>query len=122
MEKVETIIVGGGQAGLSTSYHLKQLGHEHIVFEAAEKAGHAWRTDRWDSFTFVTPNWSIQLPGAHYDGNDPDGFLPKDEIIAYFEQYVEKFDLPVRYNTTVLEVAPLENGSGYQDIRRRRNQ
>jgi len=114
MDKIETIIVGGGQAGLSTSYHLKQLGREHIIFEAAEKPAHAWRNDRWDSFTFVTPNWSILLPGAHYAGIDPDGFFKKAEIIAYFEQYVEKFDLPLRYITTVLEVAPLENGNGYQ--------
>jgi len=113
MEKIETIIVGGGQAGLSTSYHLKQLGREHIVFDAAEKPAHAWRNDRWDSFTFVTPNWTIQLPGAHYAGNDPDGFLPKPEIIAYFEQYVEKFDLPVQFNTTVLEVTRLDDG-GYR--------
>jgi len=113
MNKIETIIIGGGQAGLATSYHLKQLGREHVVLEAAEKAGNAWRNDRWDSFTFVTPNWMIQLPGAHYDGNDPDGFLPKAEIVAYFEQYVEKYELPVRYNTTVLEVAPLEGRIGY---------
>jgi putative flavoprotein involved in K+ transport len=113
MEKIETIIVGGGQAGLTTSYHLKKQGREHIVFEAAEKAGNAWRNDRWDSFTLVTPNWTIQLPGAHYDGNDPDGFLPKAEIVAYFEQYVEKFNLPVRFKTSVLEVAPMD-GSGYQ--------
>jgi putative flavoprotein involved in K+ transport len=114
METIETIIIGGGQAGLATSYHLKQLGREHVVFEAAEKAGNAWRNDRWDSFTLVTPNWSIQLPGAHYDGTDPDGFLPKDEIVAYFERYVEKFNLSVRFKTSVLEVAPMENGSGYQ--------
>lgn len=113
MKKMETIIIGGGQAGLATSYHLKQLGREHVVFEAAEKAGHAWRNDRWDSFTLVTPNWSIQLPGAHYGGNDPDGFLPKAEIVTYFERYVEKFDLPVRFKTSVLEVAPMD-GSGYQ--------
>ncbi len=111
MEKIETIIIGGGQAGLSTSYHLKQLGREHVVFEAAEKAGNAWRNDRWDSFTFVTPNWTIQLPGAHYAGNDPDGYLLKDEIVAYFERYVEKFNLPVQYKTSVLEVVPLEGGS-----------
>jgi len=114
MEKIETVIVGGGQAGLATSYHLKQIGREHVILDAADQAGSAWRDDRWDSFTFVTPNWTIQLPGAHYDGNDPDGFLKKDEIVAYFEQYVEKYDMPVRYNTTVLEVAPLENGSGYR--------
>ncbi|MFN8384649.1 MAG: NAD(P)-binding domain-containing protein [Anaerolineales bacterium] len=114
MKIIETIIIGGGQAGLATSYHLKQAGREHIIFDAAEKPAHAWRTDRWDSFTFVTPNWTIQLPGAHYDGNDPDGFLTKDEIVAYFERYVGKFDLPVQYNTTVLEVTPLESGKGYQ--------
>jgi putative flavoprotein involved in K+ transport len=113
MEKVETIIVGGGQAGLATSYHLKQRGREHVIFERAEKPAHAWRTDRWDSFTLVTPNWSVQLPGAHYDGNDPDGFMQKMEIIAYFEKYVEKFKLPVQFKTPVLEVAPMD-GKGYQ--------
>ncbi len=110
MEKIETIIIGGGQAGLATSYHLKQLGREHIVLEAAEKAGNAWRNDRWDSFTFVTPNWTIQLPGAKYDGDDPDGYLSKEEIVAYFEGYVEKYNLPVRFSTTVLEVAPMDGG------------
>ena len=112
MEKIETIIVGGGQAGLATSYHLKQLGREHLVVEAAEKAGNAWRNDRWDSFTLVTPNWSVQLPGAHYNGNYPDSFMPKDEIVAYFEQYVEKFELPIQFNTSVLEVTPMDGG-GY---------
>lgn len=112
METIETIIVGGGQAGLATSYHLKQLGREHVIFDAADKPARAWRDDRWDSFTLVTPNWSIRLPGAHYDGNDPDGFLTRAEIISFFEQYVEKYNLPVRFNTTVVEVAPIENG-GY---------
>ena len=114
MEKIETIIVGGGQAGLATGYHLSQLGRENIIFEAAEKPAHAWRNDRWDSFTLVTPKWSILLPGAHYDGNDPDGFLPKAEIVAYFEKYIEKFKLPVRFSTTVTEVVPLEDGKCYQ--------
>lgn len=114
MQQIETIIVGGGQAGLAASYHLKQLRREHIVFEQAEKAGNAWRNDRWDSFTLVLPNWTIQLPGAQYDGNDPDGFLSKAEVVAYFERYVERFDFPVQFNTTVLEVTPLGNGSGYQ--------
>lgn len=110
METIETIIVGAGQAGLATSYHLEQLGREHIIFEAADVPAHVWRDDRWDSFTFVLPNWTFQLPGAHYDGNDPDGFLPKDEIIAYFERYEEKFNLPIQFNTTVTEVVPIEGG------------
>jgi len=61
----------------------------------------------------VTPNWSIQLPGACYTGNDPDGFLAKAEIVEYFEQYVEKFALPVQFNTVVLSVMPIDDG-GYQ--------
>jgi putative flavoprotein involved in K+ transport len=114
MEKIETIVVGGGQAGLATSFHLKQAQREHVVFEQAEKPGNVWRNARWDSFTLVLPNWTIRLPGAHYDGNDPDGFLTKDEIVAYFEHYVEKFNLPVQFNTSVLEVTQLEDGNGYQ--------
>ena len=114
MEKVETVIVGAGQAGLSTSYYLKQRGREHLVLEQTDKVGGAWRNDRWDSFTLLTPNWTIKLPGAHYAGDDPDGFMPRAEIIAYFENYVEKFALPVQYGTSVTEVTQLENGSGYQ--------
>lgn len=114
MKTIETIIVGGGQAGLATSYHLKQLGREHIVFERAEKAGNVWRNERWDSFTLVFPNWSLQLPGAPYAGNDPDGFLAKAEVVAYFEQYVERFNLPVQFDTSVLEVSLLGDGNGYQ--------
>ncbi len=113
METIETIIVGGGQAGLATSYHLKQLRLEHIIFEAADIPAHVWRDDRWDSFTFVLPNWTFRLPGAYYDGNSPDGFLPKDEIIAYFKRYVEKFNFPIQFNTTVTEVASNEGG-GYR--------
>jgi putative flavoprotein involved in K+ transport len=71
MEKIETVIVGGGQAGLSTSYYLNYLGREHVVLEQAHQAGHTWRTDRWDSFTLLTPNWSIKLPGASYRGDNP---------------------------------------------------
>ena len=71
-QRVETVIVGGGQAGLATSYHLTQRGREHIVLEQAPQAGNAWRNGRWDSFTLVTPNWSFLLPGAEYEGSAPD--------------------------------------------------
>jgi len=63
-QEIETVIIGGGQAGLSTSYHLKQRGREHIVLEAAAQPAHAWRDGRWDSFNLLTPNWSFRLPGA----------------------------------------------------------
>ena len=66
--KHATIIIGGGQAGLATSYYLKQRGQEHIVLEQASQAANAWRNDRWDSFVLNTPNWMFRLPGAEYHG------------------------------------------------------
>ena len=61
-KQIETVIIGGGQAGLATSYHLTRLGREHIVLEKAAMAGNAWRNDRWDSFTLNTPNWTFRSP------------------------------------------------------------
>lgn len=108
-EQVDTIIVGGGQAGLSTSYHLTQQGREHVILEQADQAAQVWR-NRWDSFTLNTPNWMTCLPGAEYQGNDPDGFMPRDEVVAYFEAYIERFELPVRYGIRVTSVEPIEAG------------
>lgn len=102
--QIETVIIGGGQAGLATSYYLTQRGREHIVLEQAVQAGSVWRNERWDSFTLVTPNWSFRLPGAEYQGSQPDGFMPRDEIVACFEQYVERFQLPVQYGVRVSSV------------------
>ena len=113
MERIETVVVGGGQAGLATSYFLKQEGREHVVLEQAAQAGNAWRTGRWDSFTVVTPNWSVRMPGAEYSGPDPDGFMPRDEIVAYFEQYADRFQLPMQYSTRVVSIEQLDS-SGYR--------
>ena len=94
------IVVGGGQAGLSVSYHLKQRGLEHLVLEA-RKVAYSWREERWDTFCLVTPNWQCQLPGYPYSGADPQGFMLKDEIVAYVEGYQARFDLPVREGVVV---------------------
>jgi putative flavoprotein involved in K+ transport len=94
---IETVIIGGGQAGLGVSYCLSQQDRPHIVLEQAAQAGNAWRNHRWDSFTLNTPNWQSWLPGAEIPGEDPDGFLSRNEIVAYFEKYVERFRLPVHY-------------------------
>jgi len=102
-EKLDTLIVGGGQGGISTSYHLKQQGKDHIILEHANQAASAWRK-RWDSFTLVTPNWMIRLPGAEYRGDDPDGFTARDGVITYFEEYIQKFDMPIRYGVQVTSV------------------
>lgn len=109
-EKIQTVIVGGGQAGLSLSTFLLQKKHEHIVLEKAERPGEAWRNGRWDSFTLVTPNWSFRLPGAEYHGEDPGGFLPKDEIVHIFENYQRERRHPVQFNTTVTGVDPESRG------------
>ncbi len=110
-QSIETLIIGGGQAGLATSYHLSQQGLEHLVLEGASQAASAWRHGRWDSFTLVTPNWMLRLPGAEYQGGEPDGFMSRSDIIAYLEGYAERFRLPVRYGVRVSAVEP--KGDGY---------
>lgn len=111
-EYIETVIVGGGQGGLSLSYYLSAAGREHVVFEKAAQAAKSWRNQRWDSFTLVTPNWEFKLPGGEYQGDRPDGFMPRDEIVRRFEQYIERWRLPVKYNTAVESIQPLE-GRGF---------
>lgn len=110
---VDTIIIGGGQAGLSVSYFLSKRNHPHLVLEKAAQAGNAWRNQRWDSFTFVTPNWTLKLPGAEYNGDSPDAFLPRVEIIKYFENYISKYKLPVNHSETVGSV---EKQNGFYKV------
>lgn len=113
-ERIETLIVGAGQAGLATSYWLTQQERPYLVLEQASRPGYVWHDDRWDSFTFVTPNWMIRLPGAAYQGDAPDGFLPRDEIVAYFARYVTDFRLPIRYGVRVLSVERTGDGRRYR--------
>lgn len=110
-ERFETVIVGSGPAGLATSYHLTQFGRKHILLERGKQAGNAWRNERWNSFTLVTPNWAIQLPGAEYDGPDPDGYLSREQILAYLDQYIEHFQLPILYNARVTSVELVDSQS-----------
>jgi len=110
METLETVVVGGGQAGLATSHYLKQQGLKHIVLEQSDRPAHVWRDGRWDSFTLVTPNWALRMPGAEYNGPEPEAFMSRDDVIAYFDRYVDQFQLPVRCNSRVDRVDALELG------------
>jgi putative flavoprotein involved in K+ transport len=104
------VIIGGGQAGLSMSCLLKRRGIDHLVLEK-HRIGEAWRSKRWDSFCLVTPNWQCQLPGFPYAGPDPDGFMKKDEIVRYIEEFAQSFDPPVREGVTVKRLRRHESGA-----------
>lgn len=95
------VVIGAGQAGMSMSYYLKGKGIDHLVIERNESIGRTWRDERWDTFCLVTPNWQCQLPGHHYAGSDPDGFMVKDEIVSYLSKYYEKYSFPIMFGTQV---------------------
>jgi putative flavoprotein involved in K+ transport len=104
LHEIDTVIVGGGQAGLAISYYLRQEDREHVVLERAPAVAHAWRNQRWDSFTLVTPNFQVRMPGAEYEGDDPYGFMSLAEVIEYFDEYVKRFRLPVHCGVEVFSV------------------
>jgi putative flavoprotein involved in K+ transport len=122
-ETVDTLVIGGGQAGLATSYWLSAAGIEHLVVDGRDRLGGSW-PDRWDSFCLVAPNWSLLLPGMPYDGPDPDGFMPRDEVIGYVQRYATTIGAPVRLGTTVRRLTAsgdsftAEAGSGTITARR----
>ena len=103
------IIIGGGQAGLAMSYLLKQRDIDHIIFEK-NTIGHAWQNQRWDSFCLVTPNWQCQLPGYPYAGDDPNGFMAKDEIVEYLKNYARSFSPPIQEGVAVSKLSQHEIG------------
>ena len=105
------VIVGGGQAGLSLSYYLKQRGIDHLVIEKHDPV-HAWRDQRWDTFCLVTPNWQCQLPDWEYRGPDPHGFMRKPEIVDYLDGFVKHVGAPLLDHCAVRRVAP-RAGGGY---------
>lgn len=110
-QHLPVVVVGGGQAGLSVSWHLQRQGIDHLVFER-RRAMHAWRERRWDAFCLVTPNWQCQLPGWPYRGADPDGFMVKDQILDYLHGFLSHVNPPLREGVAVTRVRPLEPG-GY---------
>jgi putative flavoprotein involved in K+ transport len=103
----EAVVIGAGQAGLAVSYELSKREIRHHVLECG-RVGQTWR-GRWDSFCLVLPNWTLQLPGHEYDGEDPDAFMPRDDIVRYLECYAEKTAGEIREG---VEVSSLEAADG----------
>ena len=110
-ENSETVIIGAGHAGLIMSYYLSQFGREHVILEAGRVA-ERWRSERWDSFFFQFPNWTIELPGYKYESNDPDGFVPGSEIVRFVQNYADVIHAPVRCGGKVTSLEPL-SGTTY---------
>lgn len=111
-EQHDVVVIGGGQAGLAMSSVLQQQGREHVVLER-RRIGARWRTERWDSLRFQFPNWTLQLPGYAYRGNDPDGFAHYSEILRLVEHYAVSTGAPVRENTEVRALAEHGTSDGF---------
>lgn len=99
-EQIETVIIGGGHAGLTMSYYLSQLGRRHVILDRGRVA-ERWRSERWDSFYFQFPNWTIELPGYKYQCDDPDGFVPGQEIVRFIQDYATFIKAPLRCGVDV---------------------
>src|SRR3712207_3430068 len=110
MRRTQTAIVGAGQAGLALSWHLTDAGHDHVVLERG-RIGQRWRSERWNSLVLLTPNWLNVLPGSA-EHDDPDGFLAREEFVAYLDSYAASFGAPVEEGVTVRAVE--RAGSGFR--------
>jgi putative flavoprotein involved in K+ transport len=108
-ERIETLVLGGGQAGLAVGYHLTQLDLPFIILDANERIGDSWRK-RWDSLRLFTPARYNALPGMSFPGT-PDSFSTKDEVADYLEAYAARFELPVRTGVRVERLT--RNGSRF---------
>ncbi|MEZ5098579.1 MAG: FAD-dependent oxidoreductase [Thermoleophilia bacterium] len=98
-ERHDAVIVGGGQAGLATGYHLARRGMDVLILDENERVGDGWRA-AWDSLRLFTPARYDGLPGMPFPG-DPNAFPTRDEMAAYLHAYAERFRLPVRSGVAV---------------------
>ena len=113
IETVDTLIVGGGQAGLAMSGHLSQRGVPHLVLER-DRIVEKWRTGRWDSLVANGPAWHDRFPDMTFDDIDPDSFAAKARIVAYFEAYADQINAPIRCGVEVMSAETMADGTGFR--------
>ncbi len=101
-ERIDTVVIGGGQAGLATGYHLAQHHQEFVILDANQRIGESWR-QRWDSLRLLAPARFSSLPGMPFPA-PPYSFPTKDEMANYLQSYAEKMKLPVRTGISVHRV------------------
>jgi len=106
---VDVVVIGAGHSGLAMSHCLTARGIEHVVLERGQVAN-SWRHERWDSLRLLTPNWLTRLPGSPFTGDDPDGYMSMDEVVAFITCYAKATAAPVQTGTTVTSVEPHAKG------------
>src|SRR5581483_4700775 len=109
--RTTTVIIGAGHAGLAMSRRLTERSIDHVVLERGEVAN-SWRRERWPSLRLLTPNWQTRLPGAAYEGDDPDGFATMPEVIRFLQGFADLVAAPVRTQTAVTGLRT--EGPGYE--------
>jgi len=110
IEKVDTLVVGGGQAGLAMSEHLSLNGVQHVVLEK-DRIAERWRTSRWDSLVMNGPAWHDRFPSMEFSDSEPNGFPGKESVASYFEEFAEQISAPIRCGVEVLSAK--RNGVGF---------
>src|SRR3954470_7902149 len=112
VEKVDTLVIGAGQAGVAMSEHLGKAGVPHLVLER-DRIAERWRTWRWDSLVANGPAWHDRFPGLEFDV-DPDAFATKEQVADYFVNYAEKIDAPIRTGVEVRSVRKNDGRKGFR--------
>ena len=109
MRTIDTLIIGGGQAGLAMSHCLAGHGIDHVVIERGH-IGERWRSERWPTLRLLTPNWQTRLPGHQYAGRDAEGFMSMPDVVELLDGYARTGRLPVQTNCAVHDVSPQPGG------------
>ena len=112
VESIDTLVIGGGQAGLAMSEHLGKQGTPHLVLERARIA-ERWRSERWDSLVANGPAWHDRFPGREFPDVGPDGFPSKHQVTAYFEDYARMIDCPLRCGVNVTALSRTAGSAGF---------
>ena len=112
VERIDTLIVGAGQAGIALSEHLGEQGIPYLVLEKSRIA-EAWRTSRWDALMTNGPVWHDRFPNLEFKGNAPDEFVGKERVVAYIEEYAEMVNATVRSGVEVLSARPFIDCAGF---------
>jgi len=113
IEKIDTLVVGAGQAGVAMSEHLSNNGIPHLVLER-DRIAERWRSGRWDSLVANGPAWHDRFPGLEFPDTDPEAFVSKEKIADYFVEYAEMINAPIRCGVEVLKAERLDGRAGFR--------